>query len=151
MSNIILKTKRRQYFNDEHSGTDCPECGGILVSEENTILLSVKTKRGQEQFMTNVPEGTFCNKCAVVVFNKESLENAARFAVGNKKNAQYTVVGIIDLEATEKQKRQLKTGANFSLPRENARKETVVAKKKIGRNEPCLCGSEKKYKRCCAE
>lgn len=28
--------------------------------------------------------------------------------------------------------------------------KTVVAEKKIGRNEPCPCGSGKKYKKCCA-
>ena len=27
--------------------------------------------------------------------------------------------------------------------------KTVVAEKKIGRNEPCSCGSGKKYKKCC--
>ena len=29
------------------------------------------------------------------------------------------------------------------------RETTIVKDKKIGRNEPCLCGSGKKYKRCC--
>lgn len=29
--------------------------------------------------------------------------------------------------------------------------KTVIAEKKIGRNEPCPCGSGKKYKKCCAE
>jgi len=29
--------------------------------------------------------------------------------------------------------------------------ETVVADKKIGRNEPCSCGSGKKYKKCCGQ
>ena len=27
--------------------------------------------------------------------------------------------------------------------------KTVVVEKKIGRNEPCPCGSGKKYKKCC--
>ncbi len=27
--------------------------------------------------------------------------------------------------------------------------ETKVAEKKVGRNEPCPCGSGKKYKKCC--
>ena len=27
--------------------------------------------------------------------------------------------------------------------------KTIVAEKKIGRNEPCPCGSGKKYKKCC--
>ena len=31
----------------------------------------------------------------------------------------------------------------------NHRKSSVVAGEKIGRNEPCHCGSGKKYKYCC--
>jgi SWIM/SEC-C metal-binding protein len=27
--------------------------------------------------------------------------------------------------------------------------KTVVAEKKVGRNDPCICGSGKKYKKCC--
>ena len=30
-------------------------------------------------------------------------------------------------------------------------KSTTVTKKKVGRNEPCPCGSGKKYKRCCGQ
>ena len=29
------------------------------------------------------------------------------------------------------------------------RPKPVIAEKKVGRNEPCPCGSGKKYKRCC--
>jgi SWIM/SEC-C metal-binding protein len=29
--------------------------------------------------------------------------------------------------------------------------ETVIAEKKTGRNEPCSCGSGKKYKKCCGQ
>lgn len=29
------------------------------------------------------------------------------------------------------------------------RQQEVVKKKKVGRNEPCPCGSGKKYKKCC--
>ncbi|NNF97858.1 MAG: hypothetical protein HKM93_00625 [Desulfobacteraceae bacterium] len=27
--------------------------------------------------------------------------------------------------------------------------KTMIAEKKVGRNEPCPCGSGKKYKKCC--
>ena len=30
-------------------------------------------------------------------------------------------------------------------------KKTPVKKKKIGRNDPCPCGSGKKYKQCCGK
>ena len=29
--------------------------------------------------------------------------------------------------------------------------KTQIAEKKVGRNEPCPCGSGKKYKKCCGE
>lgn len=29
------------------------------------------------------------------------------------------------------------------------RTEPIVKDKKIGRNDPCICGSGKKYKKCC--
>ena len=32
---------------------------------------------------------------------------------------------------------------------QNKEKFDEIAKKKIGRNEPCTCGSGKKYKHCC--
>ena len=32
---------------------------------------------------------------------------------------------------------------------ESAKPQTVVKDRKIGRNEPCVCGSGKKYKKCC--
>ena len=34
------------------------------------------------------------------------------------------------------------------LDRED-KSEPIVVKTKIGRNDPCYCGSEKKYKKCC--
>jgi len=35
------------------------------------------------------------------------------------------------------------------LPELNTK--TVIADKKLGRNEPCSCGSGKKYKKCCGK
>lgn len=35
------------------------------------------------------------------------------------------------------------------LYREQKKSGTIVKERKIGRNEPCPCGSGKKYKRCC--
>jgi len=29
--------------------------------------------------------------------------------------------------------------------------QTIVSEKKVGRNEPCPCGSGKKYKKCCGQ
>lgn len=37
------------------------------------------------------------------------------------------------------------------LFREQKKSGTIVKEKKIGRNDPCPCGSGKKYKRCCGK
>jgi preprotein translocase subunit SecA len=36
-----------------------------------------------------------------------------------------------------------------SRPNEHARREPIVRGQKVGRNDPCPCGSGKKYKKCC--
>jgi preprotein translocase subunit SecA len=37
------------------------------------------------------------------------------------------------------------------LPDFGIKKEPIIVNKKIGRNEPCICGSGKKYKKCCGK
>ncbi|KAB3540995.1 SEC-C domain-containing protein [Alkaliphilus pronyensis] len=44
---------------------------------------------------------------------------------------------------TEDRRKEIKKEYNLS--------KTVVREIKIGRNEPCICGSEKKYKKCCGK
>jgi len=57
-----------------------------------------------------------------------------------------TVRYLYHVESPEKMERKrvaepLNTGNKVQQP--------VVKKKKIGRNDPCPCGSGKKYKKCC--
>ena len=41
--------------------------------------------------------------------------------------------------------------ANIKLNHTNASEEEIVTEKKIARNDPCPCGSGKKYKQCCGQ
>ena len=45
----------------------------------------------------------------------------------------------------------LKEERRTELYKEQKSSGTIVKDKKIGRNEPCLCGSGKKYKHCCGK
>ncbi|WP_300390609.1 SEC-C metal-binding domain-containing protein [Fusobacterium sp.] len=40
---------------------------------------------------------------------------------------------------------------NFYKNKSTYYNEPIVKKRKIGRNEPCPCGSGKKYKKCCGK
>jgi tetratricopeptide (TPR) repeat protein len=43
----------------------------------------------------------------------------------------------------------VKPGITLKTTRANEVKQTPIIRKKIGRNDPCPCGSGKKYKKCC--
>ena len=38
---------------------------------------------------------------------------------------------------------------NYGRGGGDAKPQTVVKDRKVGRNDPCICGSGKKYKKCC--
>ena len=62
-----------------------------------------------------------------------------------------------DVEAVEKQRREqaeaMSKKFEHESPNEPAAKSTTQARQgpKVGRNEPCPCGSGKKYKQCCGK
>ena len=63
-----------------------------------------------------------------------------------------TVSGLLSLVVKREedlQREELAKDATASHGGENVTKKTVVNKDKVGRNDPCPCGSGKKYKKCC--
>ena len=82
--------------------------------------------------------GTKKRPAAVNVQTEERLKEIA--SIFEEKDWEYTIElqpdkpeDITDLDIL------------LSTPR------TKIAEKKVGRNEPCPCGSGKKYKRCCGK
>ena len=57
----------------------------------------------------------------------------------------------VEIERLEEKRRKQQERLRFSHGEEEAKKPTTFRRKgrKIGRNEPCPCGSGKKYKKCC--
>jgi len=94
--------------------------------------------------------------CPVVVFDIDKIEQAVKAGIRGDKNLSYPVKGIIDLNSIPKEKKHLEIGTDenpiplvYFLP--NLNTSTVTKAKKAGRNEPCPCGSGKKYKKCCGK
>ena len=153
---IDLSVSRRRYYSDEYSLTICPECGSSLIEEYSTILLCAKSDSDEGEFMTSLSGSHFCKKCPVVVFDIDKVEQAAKIGIKSDENLNYFIAGIVDLNSIPKERRHLEIGidenpvplVNF-LPDLNTK--TFIADKKIGRNEPCTCGSGKKYKKCCGK
>lgn len=91
-----------------------------------------------------------------MVFDSEKIEQAARLGIKGDKNLRYVIAGIVDFNAIPEDKRHLEIGIEGNpvplvdfLP--DLSRKTVGNEKKIGRNDPCPCGSGKKYKKCCGQ
>ena len=58
----------------------------------------------------------------------------------------------IKLNTTENQQNNALNNKNDNRPGKTSKQQTVVREgKKVGRNDPCPCGSGKKYKQCCGK
>ena len=150
-----LSLKRRRYFSNECGLQYCPECGAELLEENCPILLGIVSKTDEAESMTNLSGSHFCNQCPVVVFDNEKLEQAAKILAHDHDDLHYFIAGIINMEAIPIEKRQIPIGTDDNpvplvefLP---ALSKTVIAARKTGRNEPCPCGSARKYKHCCGK
>ena len=78
------------------------------------------------------------NPAVVRVQTKKRMKEVA--AVFEKKNWKYTI-------GLEPDKPEDITDMELLLNPP----QTIVSDKKVGRNEPCPCGSGKKYKKCCGQ
>lgn len=156
LENIDLSVPRRRYYSDECNLMTCPECGSLLAEKNCTIILYVKSETDVGEFMTNLSGSHFCNNCPVVVFDSDKVEQAVKVGIRGDKNLRYFIAGIVDLDSIPEEKRHLEIGSDDNpvplihfLPDLNTK--TLIAEKKPGKNEPCICGSGKKYKKCCGK
>ncbi len=149
-----LSIPRRRYYSEDCGLTLCPECRKPLIEDGCTVVIAVKSDTDEGEFISNMTGSHFCESCPVVVFDSDKIEEAAKLGIKSDKNVRYLIGGIVDFNAIPKEKRHLEIGIEENpvplvhfLP--NLNKTTTVKDKKIGRNEPCPCGSGKKYKKCC--
>jgi hypothetical protein len=149
-----LSIPRRRYYSEHCGLTSCPECKKSLIEDSCTVIIAAKSDTDEGKFMSNMAGSHFCESCPVVVFDSDRVEEAARLGIRGDTNLRYLIGGIVNFNAIRQDKRHLEMGTEGNplplvhfLPDLN--KTTVVNEKKVGRNEPCPCGSGKKYKKCC--
>lgn len=167
MSKIISNKEHKSYemyWSDSLKNSKiCPKCGTALKNEYQTYLAFMKIREEADSFVTGNNGGYFCPSCPVVVLDKNIFEKTFRTVVEirdqNVHSFSFTVSGIVDYDAVPEDKRDKELGTKENpLPiiyfKVHSKKNTVnktksFSSRKIGRNDPCLCGSGKKYKKCC--
>lgn len=105
MGTFSARLPRRMYWaNRVTSGLTCPDCGGILTMDNQIYMMAVRKHGGLESFVVGSDAGHFCSGCPVVVIDKERMGELAALAAHSEEGAQFTVLGLVDLEAIPKDK-----------------------------------------------
>jgi len=157
---MLMQTAKRAYESQEENiGIE-----GMRYLERVVFLQMVDTYWKEHLLnMDHLKEGIglrgYGQKNPLNEYKREGFEMFAVMIETVKQQALSTLFRIkiadeedVDREAMEKRKRQqgemrLSRGGNGG---EQAQKQPIKRDgEKIGRNEPCPCGSGKKYKKCC--
>ncbi len=81
---------------------------------------------------------------------EEEEEEPAVLAVAANQQRQAAQSSVLDLTRTiQRRKDKELAGLQFVGSGASTTKQPVLTQKKAGRNDPCPCGSGKKYKKCC--
>ena len=124
--------------------------------ERGLILRSVDTLWVEHlDQMTYLREGIglrgYGQKDPLVEYKKEAYSLFTALLQNIQKNVVYSLFKIAEVKQMVPSIMQ-KANKTYNAPAKNMQKKqssgTLVNKKKVGRNEPCPCGSGKKYKKC---
>ena len=135
----------------------CEKIGKEIMGRlERVILLNNVDKQWREHIdaIDDLRRGIYLRSYAqqdpVVVFRMESFD---MFEEANNLIRENTVLQLLafDLETAEKesQRSRVRITATSNGSDGTIKKKPVKKEVKVGRNEPCPCGSGKKYKKCC--
>jgi uncharacterized protein len=147
---------------------------GIIMARYNQIILQLEGEQGSiEPIVYAAPDGNVVvSDWAIGFMDAVGLRSDAWKPLLNDDDAGYLMLPLLALtsdldpellfEGTQQQAREIIEDSAENLPdiikeiydywkdrREVANDNTETFGTKVGRNEPCPCGSGRKYKRCC--
>ena len=155
----IKEMARDEYHKREELNT--PE---VMRDLERIILLRVVDAKWRDHIdaMSQLRDGmnlrAYANRDPVIEYQKESFEMFDEMTTAIQHETLKMLFNVVVKNRDEMPVGRRKEPENMKINRTsdgtvinepNKTVTTVVAKKTPGRNEPCPCGSGKKYKNCC--
>lgn len=120
---------------------------------ERVILLMVVDRKwmdhidAMDQLRQGINLRSFGQQDPVRAYTNEGYEMFEEMNHGIKEDTMRGLFNVAPVEEVKRQRVAKETGTQGGAIGEV--QQTVVKGKKIGRNDPCPCGSGKKYKNCC--
>ena len=146
--------KMKLFMSDEvYSTKICPVCNSKTQNEYRSYMVAIEEKGKRDALMMGGKVGFFCPNCPVVVLETETIEEMIASYTQNE-DFRYVVMGIVDMDAVPEDKRAVPLGDDDNpIPLIGvdivSNRPQIQKERKVGRNDPCPCGSGKKYKKCC--
>ncbi len=122
---------------------------------EKMILLQVLDSQWKDHLLAidHIKEGIglrgYAQRDPLVEYKKEAFD---LFANMSKRINTETVMRLFKVQIRHEEEKEIKIKSQQRLVYnrgDGGKQQTVQKEKKIGRNDPCPCGSGKKYKKCC--
>ncbi len=104
-----------------------------------------------DQLKRGIGLRAYAQKDPVVAFRQESYDMFDDMTTAIREGTvRMLFTTVIDSEEDLKRKQTVRVTSTSGSPSDTEQKRTPVKKgEKVGRNDPCPCGSGKKYKHCC--
>ena len=169
-SNLLRKKIDENFFEDKSVDEIIDGITGLITSEyeekikeipeevtnefEKVISLNVIDKYWMEQIntMAHLKEGIFLRQYAqdnpLRAYTQEGFE---LFDDMLENIDKYVTLYLLKAEIRQNIERKEVVKNKSTNDNDTTRKGRTVKKEKIGRNDPCPCGSGKKYKQCCGK
>ncbi len=169
-SNLLRKKIDEKFFEDKSVDEIIDGITGLITSEyeekikdipdevtnefEKVISLNVIDKYWMEQIntMAHLKEGIFLRQYAqdnpLRAYTEEGFE---LFDDMLENIDKYVTLYLLKAEIRQNIERKEVVKNKSTNDNDTTRKGRTVKKEKIGRNDPCPCGSGKKYKNCCGK
>ncbi len=104
--------------------------------------------RGLDDLRDGVSMVSYAQKDPLVVYTKESH---LLFEAMRRRYKEHSLQFIFAARIVKQEKSIYETAMTATHGAGGGRRTPVVKKQKVGRNDPCPCGSGKKYKKCCGK
>jgi len=154
MREIAEQIKERVFARYEAKGVEFKELGVDICDVERFFLLKTLDKKWIEHIddMDVLRQGVglraYGNRNPVVVYQTEGFDMFDDMISSMRKEVANIMMSV-QLKRASDMKPMGKKPQNMTT---NSKAEGPITKKKrIGRNDPCTCGSGKKYKNCCGK
>ena len=169
-SNLLRKKIDEKFFEDKSVDEIIDGITGLITSEyeekikeipeevtnefEKVISLNVIDKYWMEQIntMAHLKEGIFLRQYAqdnpLRAYTQEGFE---LFDDMLENIDKYVTLYLLKAEIRQNIERKEVVKNKSTNDNDTTRKGRTVKKEKVGRNDPCPCGSGKKYKQCCGK